>query len=258
MKISPHLHVLPMALAIGFLVPSCALPTHDAWKVIKDNGFLTYLSIEMGKQPIPPGLSASPPSATSVAATQPTVTTPWRATPSRYWDTNPAKPVVSPPKVTKPVPPQVAVAPKPALRPPAPKPAAVASAPPVITQPAPTPVPAAANKPELQKKPEPKIAAAPPAPSPPTEKPAPNKSTAPAPTASVPAPQPAASPVELPYGEIIAGRPGFVHSPYAMKNQIVDVTGLRTGQEVKCPFTGKLFRVPPGEQAAAKPAEEQK
>jgi hypothetical protein len=50
---------------------------------------------------------------------------------------------------------------------------------------------------------------------------------------------------EMPYGNAIVGRPGFVNSPYAAKHQLVDVTGLPTGMEVKCPYSGKLFRVPP-------------
>lgn len=58
--------------------------------------------------------------------------------------------------------------------------------------------------------------------------------------------KPAATPVSnIPYGTAIAGRPGFVNSPYAAKHQLVDVTGLPAGMEVKCPYTGKLFRVPP-------------
>ena len=69
-----------------------------------------------------------------------------------------------------------------------------------------------------------------------------NKQTPAAPTVTPAAPSPA---VELPYGSPIAGRPGFVNSPYAAKHQLVDVTGLPVGMEVKCPYTGKLFRVPP-------------
>lgn len=57
-------------------------------------------------------------------------------------------------------------------------------------------------------------------------------------------PPPGAAP-DLPFGTAISGRPGFVNSPYAAKHQLVDVTGLPVGMEVKCPYTGKLFRVPP-------------
>jgi len=67
--------------------------------------------------------------------------------------------------------------------------------------------------------------------------------SAPTTPAVTPAPTPAAP--ELPYGSSISGRPGFVNSPYAAKHQLVDVTGLPVGMEVKCPYTGKLFRVPP-------------
>jgi len=63
------------------------------------------------------------------------------------------------------------------------------------------------------------------------------------PTTSVTTPTTPAS--DLPYGSAIPGRSGFVNSPYAAKHQLVDVTGLPTGMEVKCPYTGKLFRVPP-------------
>lgn len=67
-----------------------------------------------------------------------------------------------------------------------------------------------------------------------------------------PAPATATKPTissELPFGTPIPGRPGLVNSPYAGKYQLVDVTGLDAGQEVKCPYSGKLFRVPGVQQA---------
>lgn len=63
--------------------------------------------------------------------------------------------------------------------------------------------------------------------------------------ASLLAPVAVTQPKELPYGIAIPGRVGFVLSPYAAKNELVDVTGFPTGMEVKCPYSGKLFRVPP-------------
>jgi hypothetical protein len=44
----------------------------------------------------------------------------------------------------------------------------------------------------------------------------------------------------------------MVNSPYANKSQLVDVAGMSPGQTVKCPYSGKLFRVPPTQQAANK------
>ena len=69
-----------------------------------------------------------------------------------------------------------------------------------------------------------------------------------------PAPKPTMD--TLPYGTPIAGRPGMVMSPFASKEQLVDVTGMSAGDPVKCPYSGKLFRVPPTQQAAAKPTPE--
>ncbi len=60
---------------------------------------------------------------------------------------------------------------------------------------------------------------------------------------------------ELPYGKVVTGRQGLVTSPYAGSSQLVDVTGMGPGQPVKCPYTGKLFRVPAGAQASQSTSE---
>lgn len=95
----------------------------------------------------------------------------------------------------------------------------------------------------------------------------PSKNTAPAPArtpaspaantaASTPeAPKPTAPVEPLPYGTPVAGRPGMVTSPFAEKQQLVDVTGMAPGEAVKDPYSGKLFRVPPTQQAAAEKTE---
>lgn len=54
----------------------------------------------------------------------------------------------------------------------------------------------------------------------------------------------------LPYGAPVPGRINMVNSPFAGKTQLVDVSGMSAGQTVKCPYTGKLFKVPPTQQAA--------
>lgn len=139
-----------------------------------------------------------------------------------------------------------------ATAPPAPQPKPQAAptpkpAPTPATTPAPktTPPPVAKTTPksEPKKEPAPTVAAntAPTKPAAdPTPKIEPKTEPAPAPQAAAP---------KLPFGAPIPGRPGFVNSPYAEKHQLVDVTGLSVGTEVKCPYTGKLFRVPPQAQA---------
>ena len=61
-----------------------------------------------------------------------------------------------------------------------------------------------------------------------------------------PNPLPAATSAlpEIPLGSRVPGRPGFVYSPFAQKNQLVDVAGIAPGVEVKCPYSNQLFRVP--------------
>lgn len=56
----------------------------------------------------------------------------------------------------------------------------------------------------------------------------------------------------IPYAIPVKGRPGLVNSPFAAPHQLVDVTGMKVGDMVKCPFSGKLLRVPPPQQAMSK------
>lgn len=77
----------------------------------------------------------------------------------------------------------------------------------------------------------------------------------PAPQVSSSAPPANTANEDLPYGTAIPGRINMVNSPYAGKTQLVDVSGMSAGQTVKCPYTGKLFKVPATQQAAANKTE---
>ena len=58
-------------------------------------------------------------------------------------------------------------------------------------------------------------------------------------------PPPATKPnSELPYGSPVIGKKGFVYSPYAPEQGMVDVTDIPSGTKVECPYTHKVFRVP--------------
>lgn len=59
-----------------------------------------------------------------------------------------------------------------------------------------------------------------------------------APRPSLPPPQ------QLPTGTPVAGKPGFVTSPYAPRAGYVDTRGFSPGEQVKCPYSGKIFLVP--------------
>lgn len=48
----------------------------------------------------------------------------------------------------------------------------------------------------------------------------------------------------LPFGKPVQGLPGFVSSPYAKDNQLVNIQGLEPGVIIRCPYSGKVFRVP--------------
>jgi len=49
---------------------------------------------------------------------------------------------------------------------------------------------------------------------------------------------------DIPYAIPVPNKPGFVTSPYAPKQGLVDVRGFPSGSEVKDPYTGKIFLTP--------------
>ncbi len=57
-------------------------------------------------------------------------------------------------------------------------------------------------------------------------------------------PEPPVKTGELPYAKQVAGKPGFVTSPFAPFAGYIDVRGFPPGTEVKDPYSGKTFLVP--------------
>lgn len=55
---------------------------------------------------------------------------------------------------------------------------------------------------------------------------------------------PVAADRPLPFGVPVKDKPGFITSPYAPDSGYVDVHGFTRGQEIRDPYTGKLFLVP--------------
>jgi hypothetical protein len=48
----------------------------------------------------------------------------------------------------------------------------------------------------------------------------------------------------IPFAKPVAGKPGYVYSPFNTKGGYIDVTGYKAGSLAKDPYSGKIFRVP--------------
>lgn len=65
------------------------------------------------------------------------------------------------------------------------------------------------------------------------------------PPGSIPVPAtPPPAVAEIPFATRITGKAGFVKSPFDPNGQAIDVRDFQSGQKAKCPYTGKIFRVP--------------
>lgn len=75
------------------------------------------------------------------------------------------------------------------------------------------------------------------------------KPSAPEPPPTTPSgpavPEPPKTVGELPYAKAVPGKSGFVTSPYEPYKGYIDVRGFPPGTEVKDPYSGKTFLVPP-------------
>ena len=231
---------------VTLMLASCAIPPREAWQAIQSRGLITYY---MGKESRPLGSTAGSPALTQ--STTPVQTPSPIVGPDRPATPPPAMLNASTMPVAQSVPDLPGYVRTPFTNPPRLVDVRGMSAGSKVVCPytqrpflVPGSVTATSNNVASSR---PKTPAAPERPR--TTPVAPNSNvaamTTPAPSTPSVAPKTPAPTAELPYGSPITGRPGFVNSPFAAKHQLVDVTGLPVGMEVKCPYTGKLFRVPP-------------
>lgn len=215
----------------------CSMPPRESWQYIRTHGLVAYWS-----QPSPPFGAASSHSrslaAPRYASTQRYYNRPsnswssyWDAgAPSRnpynsYYSLSPHQERSGPARLGAPSRPRVAAAPSR----PSPRPRVEHSSPPRVRIPVEEP-----SEPAKVASSPPPVRFSPPAPAPTI-----SDSSSPAPT------------TDLPFGTPVPGRVNMVNSPFAGKTQLVDVAGMGPGQTVKCPYTGKLFKVPASQQASS-------
>ncbi len=262
MKLTPALIARVLAIAVTLGLASCSLPPEAAWRVIKSDGLIPLIAMELGARPYPASLASynkrpTPSSAYMGSVYDRPAPSPAPVVVVHTNDYMP-KPLPTRPDATVGTT-STASRDQSMQRPPRPnlitkgrddaRPRVVVTepepehAPPVVATAKPSPEAALEPEPEPASKPEPKKEVA--------NVPAPAKPLNPASQPPV-----RSNEESLPYGTAIPGRPGLVNSPYAAKNQFVDVAGLKPGQEVKCPYSGKLFRVPVGAQASGPKAVE--
>lgn len=53
------------------------------------------------------------------------------------------------------------------------------------------------------------------------------------------------NPADIPYATWAPGKRGVVKSPFDPSGRLIDVRDFNAGQMSQCPYTGKVFRVPP-------------
>lgn len=224
-------------IAALLLLCQCSLPPRQAWQYIRTHGLVTYMNYEARPSPPfgaapgysqryvtrgsyqPPRYSQRPSSSwSSYRDAGGSYQYGPRSYPNRYYavPTYPARSYEAPQRS----------APQQPVRPRAGRPA---------------PPPVARMQDEEEPAPPPRIVREEPSHPAPV---APKMSTTPP-----PAPAQSAATADLPYGTPVPGRPNMVNSPYAGKTQLVDISGMGIGQTVKCPYTGKLFKVPGSQQA---------
>jgi hypothetical protein len=218
-----------LAAGASLLISSCSMPPRQAWDMIQRDGLFNYWSYSAGHQPVYG--RPSPPlqrSATQSLAYRPSTLSYPSSQPStlsnRYY-----APATSPAPA-----PQIA---QPSYRPKSSSSSTKRSKPRVV-----------ASRDDDQ--PRVRIPVEPPAPVSSYSKP--SVASSPKPSSGSTSAAAAAPKKDLPFGTVVPGRSNMVNSPYAQKSQLVDVAGMSAGQTVKCPYSGKLFKVPPTQQAANK------